>query len=297
MDLKTPRTFLNLVERLKEHNMIVEDSAFAEQYLKKVHYYRFTGYALQFRVAPDDSNYIDGISFEHIAQICNFDAELRSILLKHIEILEIYFRTQISHHFSIAKCSSPPHDQHYDIENYHNKSGARAILNAFNKQKKYYNDTLIFKHHKLKYGNRFPLWVIAEMMSFSNLSKLYGCMRDAEKDVIALAVGTGRSMLKNHLHCLSVLRNKCAHAARLYNAELKPSAQLSTSFLRKHAAVLNNSLFAYILVVIQHLPEDSMKLRLIKVLKELINKYNDYIEIKLMGFPENFEEILIKNRK
>ena len=49
------------------------------------------------------------------------------------------------------------------------------------------------------------LWVIVELMSFSNMSKLYSSMYYSEKDAIARMVGVGKDTLENHLHCLSVL--------------------------------------------------------------------------------------------
>jgi abortive infection bacteriophage resistance protein len=44
-----------------------------------------------------------------------------------------------------------------------------------------------------------PLWVIVELMSFSNLSKLYSAMYYSEKDAIANMVGIGRDTLENIL--------------------------------------------------------------------------------------------------
>ena len=70
-------------------------------------------------------------------------------------------------------------------------------------------------------------------MSFSNISKLYNSMYYSEKDKIAPAVGTGRTVLENNLHRLSVLRNKCAHEARLYNIDFNPPANLSVNLLRR----------------------------------------------------------------
>ena len=276
--------------------MIIDDRSFAENYLMKTNYYRFTGYALQFRVAPHDSNYIDDVRFSKIARIYEFDTELRNVLKKWIEVLEIYFRTQISHGFAMTKCVDPPHNQHYDMANYYNKAAAQAIFDNFVQQKKYYKDTLILQHHQNKYGDKYPLWVITEMISFSDLSKLYSCMYISERDTIATSVGTGRDVLKNHLHCLSVLRNKCAHAARLYNTDFKPSARFSDTFLRKNPDVKNNSLFAYILVMIRRLPENTMKLDAIQDISSLIEKYNDVLDYHLMGFPPNFVEVLTNNK-
>ena len=137
-----------------------------------------------------------------------------------------------------------------------------------------------------------PLWVIVELMSFSNMSKLYISMYYSEKDAIAHMVGTGRDTLENHLHCLSVLRNKCAHAARMYNTDFNPLAKFTTSFLRKHPEIKNNSLFAYTLVLLKRLPDESSKKSLIQNVENVISEYSDDIDLNLIGFPENYMEIM-----
>lgn len=40
----------------------------------------------------------------------------------------------------------------------------------------------------MKYSSKMPLWVIVELMSFSNMSKLYSSMYYSEKDAIDLVV-------------------------------------------------------------------------------------------------------------
>ena len=168
-------------------------------------------------------------------------------------------------------------------------------MDSFQKEKNYYKDSLIVKHHKMKYNSRMPLWVIVELMSFSNISKLYSSMYDSEKILISNQVGTGASTLENHLHCLSVLRNKCAHAARLYNTEFYPPAKFTTQFLRNNRNIKNSSLFAYVLVLLRRLPNIHMKKALASDIITVVDNYQDYIELALIGFPENFDEILYKN--
>ena len=68
----------------KEYARLVADREKAKDILKRVNYYRFTGYALQFRQEPSGSDYI--------------------------EKAEVYYRTQIVYGFSIAKCIEAPHD-------------------------------------------------------------------------------------------------------------------------------------------------------------------------------------------
>ena len=49
-----------------EHGMIVADREKAKDILKRVNYYRFTGYALQFRQESSGSDYIEGTTFETV---------------------------------------------------------------------------------------------------------------------------------------------------------------------------------------------------------------------------------------
>lgn len=294
MNLKKPLSYDDQLKTLKAHGVGFDNSKEAEykRILGEVNYYRLSGYALQFRMGTNDSNYAKGTSFEQIYDIYKFDDDVRQMIRKYIEITEVYFRTQIAYNFALAKCKNAPHDQHYDRNNYFNKKGFDEVINSFQKEKNYYKDSLIVKHHIQKYSNKMPLWVIVELMSFSNISKLYNTMYYSEKDAIANAVGTGRTMLENNLHCLSVLRNKCAHAARLYNTEFNPPVTLPATFLRKHPEVKNNSLFAYLLVLLRRLPNDKHKNELAQDINKLINKYTGKIDINLIGFPSNYFDLL-----
>ena len=224
--------------------------------------------------------------------IYSFDAELRQLLRRYLELAEIYYRTVISHEFSMAKCLKSPHDQHYNERNYYNKRGFAEVLDNFKKEKGYYKDSLIMKHHNKNYAGKMPLWVMVEMMSMSDVSKLYGCMYFSEQERISKVVGCSAKSLKNHLHCISVLRNKCAHAARIYNTTFYPSADLATTFLRKYPEVNNDSLFAYIVLLVKRLPERETKERLVSDISSLLERYEESIQIKKIGFPNNWETIL-----
>ena len=49
-----------------EHGIVVDDRDRAIDILKSVNYYRFTGYALQFRVSPEDSTYVENTNFDTV---------------------------------------------------------------------------------------------------------------------------------------------------------------------------------------------------------------------------------------
>lgn len=295
MELKEPLSFEKQIGKLKSHGMVMEDEAKVKEILAEINYYRFTGYTLQYRKNPDESDYIEGLPFEKVYRIYQFDESLRDIFRKYIEVAEVYYRTQISYGFSMVKCVNPPYDQHYDENNFYNKTGYKEVMESFKKGKNYYKDSLIVKHHKAKYESKMPLWVIVELMSFSNTSKLYSSMYISEKEKIADAVGVSYATLENHLHCLAVLRNKCAHAARLYNTQFNPPARFTKQFLKKYPEVKNNSLFAYVLVLLKRLPDEITKMAMLNAVQTVIEEYKDDVDLTLIGFPENYMTLLKNN--
>lgn len=80
MDLKKPLTFDEQLDKLATHGMIITDREKAKDILKRVNYYRFTGYALQFRQDPSSSDYIAGTTFETVYHLYKVDEILRDTL-------------------------------------------------------------------------------------------------------------------------------------------------------------------------------------------------------------------------
>lgn len=137
MDLKKPLTFDEQVSRLRTNGILIDNDNYARAFLKKVNYYRLTGYALQFRKAPGDSIVEGSHTFEELVHLYEFDAELRNLLRKYLESVEVYYKTQIAHYFSLEKCCDPPHDQHYYPENYSYEKGFEKIMKAFEREEGY----------------------------------------------------------------------------------------------------------------------------------------------------------------
>ncbi len=181
MDLKKPLTFSEQIDRLKQHNLVIDDENFALKILSEVNYYRFTGYLLQYRKAPDDSDLRTPVKFIEIYKLYKFDEIIRDLLRLYIEKVEVFCRCQISYIFSLIKCINPPYDQHYDRNNFYSKSVFDKVMDNFDNQKNYYSDSLIMQHHQKAYGNKMPLWVIVEFLSLSKLSQLYNSMYISDK--------------------------------------------------------------------------------------------------------------------
>lgn len=297
MELKSPLTVREQIEKLKEHGMIIYSEDEALSFFRKVNYYRFTGYALEDRKEQNRSVYREGTSFERVRSRYEFDVEMRNILRKAIECAEVYYRTLISYRFSLRKCLQPPHDQHYNRNNYYRKENFDKLIAQISKEENYYRDSLVVRHHKKKYENKMPLWVLVEIMTISSLSKFYGCMYCSDQKDIAASIGTSALILKNHLHCLSIIRNKCAHAGRLYGKKLNPPARFGRNFLQQHPEIKTNTLFGYIAMIIQRLPDKKNKIEFINNVVQLTDFYISEITLDEIGFSESYTQVLMDLEK
>lgn len=291
MNLKPPLSFDAQVTKLIEHNMQVSSKKDAAAFLSKVNYYRLTGYALQFR-NEKGQDYRDGTSFETVKNIYRFDAELRGILRDALDEAEACFRTQIANGFSMAKCVEAPYDGHYHADNFYQKELYTTVMESLKREEERREDSLVVQHHKACYGNQLPLWVIVEMLSFSSLSTLYAAMYLSEQEKIAAMRGQTPKVMKNHLHVLTVLRNKCSHGRRLYNVPMRPSAMLGSGYLRNHPEVRGDMLFADVVVLMRNLPERESRIQLNNRLCSCMAKYGASIELKCLGFPANYKQLL-----
>lgn len=140
MELKAPMSFEQQLDILKSHGVDITDRDAALDVLMRINYYRFTGYALQFRVNPNGSTYRKSTSFESIYNLYKLDERLRDLLRIYIEQVEVYYRTQIAYGFAMKKCVESPYDQHYDESNFYNKKGYEEVIKSFQREKNYYKD-------------------------------------------------------------------------------------------------------------------------------------------------------------
>ena len=67
------------------------------------------------------------------------------------------------------------------------------------------------------------------------------------------------------------------------------------TFLQKNPEVKNESLFAYALVLLKRLLDANSKCKLVDSIELVIEQYKDDIDMFLIGFPENYLEILNNN--
>jgi Abortive infection bacteriophage resistance protein len=139
-----------------------------------------------------------------------------------------------------------------------------------------------------------PCWVCFEIMTFGHLSNLFKNLEhtnQCKKNIASFFGLKSPELLENWIHCLSSIRNICAHHSRLWNRNIAVNIELPKKPLNpfiQNESVRPDKLYApiccilYLLNVIE--PNNTFKKELI----ELLTKYS--INTSPMGFPSNWKQ-------
>ncbi len=149
--------------------------------------------------------------------------------------------------------------------------------------------TLVVKHHNNKYDAKFPIWVIIEMFSTGMLSIMYSDLKMQDRKNIAKnSFNVKEAQLRSWLKVLTDLRNKCAHYTRFYfwNFSSTPRAINANENL-------DRTLFSQIQVLSILCADNNLwNNYYMPKLNKLICKYSKSINLKDIGFSDNWENIL-----
>lgn len=290
VNLKPPRTFDKQIEILRSRNIIINDKERARKILSTVNYYRLTGYALHIK---NGQSYIKGYTIESIFGIYSFDKRMRNILMDVLEAVEISMRTSIA--YVLGHKYGP--DWYIYSDNFktgdNNKKYHKKFLEELEREKRNNKRKLFIEHHINNYYGILPIWVATKIMTFGMLSRLYANLKTEDISKIANSfIGVNHKVVESWLRSLSILRNICAHYGRLYNRKfnLVPAIHKDLSNYK----IEKNKLFANVVAIKYLLPYKDELDRLIIDLNEAIQKWARFIDLRLIGFPENWIEILSK---
>lgn len=285
MILKPPTTFQEQADILKEKNIYISDIANCIDFLSKTNYYRLSGYYLPF-IDKNTKKCFNNIDFERIKQIYIFDTKLRSLISNAIETIEIYIRTQLSYY----------HAHSYGAEGYMKSSSFNkwhnhtSFTNHIQKCIQENADTSVIRHHTSLYNGHFPIWVIIEYFSIGMLSYFYRGMQNKDKAFIAKNLyNINYQTLDSWLRCLTDLRNRCAHYARLYYWIFTALPKMPSS----EKYVPTRRLFAQIYMLKLMYPNSQQwNQDVLNPLIKLVGKYKSHISIKHLDFPYRWKSML-----
>lgn len=266
----------------------------AQRFLDYCGYYRFCGYALAFEIQDKSGarthKYTCGSSFEMIESIYHFDGALRRILFHYITLIEVFFRTTLTN-ISALHYSCP----HWFLKQsaFSNPEKHSAFLDVCKKETERSKEAFI-KTYSLNYEKPTlpPIWMMAELLSFTEWSKLFSNLSDEElKNKIAARVGVPAVYLPSWLKSLTVLRNSCAHHARIWNRDFTSSPKLMESMKSRILPGMHRRVAVVFLVISKMLKPINRQCDFKKDILALFVNYPT-IDTASMGFSCSIDDLL-----
>ncbi len=273
------------INNLKSLGLIINDDIYARKILNDISYFRLIkAYSLNLKVK--NGRYKDNIKFEQLVELYLFNSNFRQIIFPQIEKIEINVRCRISNYFA----------ENYGVLGYLNSNNFvnniyhQIFISDISEEIKRNSKAPFVKNFRDNYetGN-LPIYALVEIFSFGTLSKFYKNMKNQDKKAIAKSFNTGYTYFQSWLESISYVRNICAHYGRLYNAKLSKTPMLYKEY--SEAGIGNNRIFG-VLLCIKHLLKDDRHWNLfVDNIQMLFDKYES-VDIKTMGFPQNWKEFL-----
>ena len=294
---KLPTSIPEQIKQLQSRGMDISDPVEASQYLSHISYYRMTAYWLPFEADHTSHCFRPGTTFEAVRNLYIFDRELRLLVMDAIERVEISVRTRwmdvlTSAHGAHAHLNPALFGTKTDRNGNIVWSHAKGIQSLTQEAVK--SREIFIRHLRTKYDEALPpLWATCELMTFGEFSKWFtNTQGSALRNTVARTYDLDEKTLRSFLHHLVVVRNLCAHHARLWNREFtfrwtlpsKRPRPLVTNLHHNHANKLYNTLvmLGYLMDIIS--PHTSWKRRVLA----LIDHHG--IDPAPMGFPLEYRD-------
>jgi len=204
----------------------IDFTGFENQKIKEIlldiGYYRLGFYWFDLKENKHSENFIPGTKFKTIIDLYYLDNDIRYILIKYLNRIEVNFRTQLVYFVSNRYKSNP--FWFADTEIMHNDF-IKGFPNHYNND--FINKHLVIKnHHKNHPQDTYaPAWKTLENFPFGAVFKVYQCILENKiKERISSNFGIKPiQKFEKTFNGLVRVRNRCAHGAILYNYRLPKS--------------------------------------------------------------------------
>lgn len=218
------------VRQLAKRGMDTGAEGDAVRSLRRIGYYRLSGYSYIFRDISPNGVLLDTFRpdtrLADVVSLHDFDSRLRHCLSGGLQALEVGFRVKVAYqlgktsafaHLNEADldpiaCSAPPRWPTDKATAYGSWRTEYDSLQRKSEREEYVS------HFMAKYDGEVPIWAACEFMTMGCLVALYQLAGRGDRKRIAdeLDVKDPR-VLDGWLRPLNVLRNHCAHNARIWN--------------------------------------------------------------------------------
>ena len=292
MSTKYFKSIQEQIDILKSRGLTIQDEKRAADFLYKNNYYRISGYSLTLR---NHDRFSPTATFQNIIDIYEFDQQLRHILLKYIEIIEINVKSVYAYEFS--KIYTPV--GYLDSSNFTDDKTYNNIIQKAEKMKKSrLEHEAYLKHFVKELHEDIPLWAFVDLLTISDISFLYKISKKSIKTAVANAMGLKKKsdvILEDFLHRLTIIRNLCAHGSRLFNRLFEQKPKLSKTeksllFVKPDGTIDNSHLYGFILIIRRLLKKSDFSKMKTEII-DLCDRY-PFVNMKYYGFRSDWKSML-----
>lgn len=285
---KQPLSICDLAKHLIVKRRIVNISQEdLELHLQKIGYFHLRGYLYVYKEQ-------DFVEWGEVWSDYSLDEELRLLLFGAISKIEIALRSQLDAKLSVAYGIHWYKNQDLFHTGYDNARQFNANLNALRALwLRVSND--FKRHYENNYDLNFdpPAWMMFETSTLGTLSKYFSSLDNSvvEKFEIANFFGFKKSncqVLKSWLAVLSLVRNLCAHHARVFSQRFITIPKIPKNFPE---GIESNSIFVSIFIT-------SILLKKIDCDDPFFEKIKDFllragsVQQRRMGVIKNWQQFL-----
>ena len=211
----------NQIEKFKERELDLScyDEAKLKEMLLDIGYYRL-GFYCYYYFDEKANKFSKDIKISDIINLYYLDIDLKYLLLKYINRIEINFRTKLIYYASMKYKNN---SKWYVDDTIMNEN---SIIDFKEKiyTDKFKQDNLTLKKHHSKYGmdDFAPCWKVFEYLTFGSIISIFSNIKDQSvKQIIADKYGMNDlNKFFRLLHTVRQVRNICAHSGVLFDYTL-----------------------------------------------------------------------------
>ena len=247
--LKPATNLQEQIELLRSRGMCV-DEKLCKQWLRSVSYYRLSAYWYPSRQTIINSSgtptrkeeFIPGTNFSDAVHLYEADRKLRTLIHDGIERVEVALRAHIGEllvEIESQAYKNPDNFRGDDQRPNFKWKHSDWVNKAEGRVRRAEKHSEAIKHYNTKYDGNLPFWVLADVLDFSDISRLYEGLKTPDQTKVAesfgikmdlsqVSKGTRDKAIKRHplarwLEQLTVVRNSCAHHSRVWNKSFTPA--------------------------------------------------------------------------
>ena len=202
MSVKAFKTIDEQLDLLESRGLDIPDRQKAYDFLYRNNYYRVSGYSLTLR---SHDVFSSSASFQNIIDIYEFDHEMRHILMKYIERIEVVFKSVYAHEFTKVHAPDDYLDSQYFTDS---KKHSEIIKKAEEQKEKRHKHEAYLKHFIDDLQQNLTLWAYVDLLTISDISFIFKISEPSIKTAIAqslnLKISKGVELLEHFMHLMTL---------------------------------------------------------------------------------------------